>query len=88
MPPPPAVFLAPPAFLESPAYKEDRQRQQKLIDEARKKREDKFEEYRDLFAKDLPKGIAAHYLFLSQTIITDLERAINREQSLQRQPMS
>ena len=42
MPPPPAVFLAPPAFLESPADKEDRQRQQKLIDEARKKREDLF----------------------------------------------
>ena len=77
MPPsPPAVFLAPPAFLETSADKEDRQRQQKLIDEARKKREDKFEEYRDLFAKDFPKGIAAHYLFLSQSIITDLERAI------------
>ena len=76
VPPPPAVFLAPPAFLETPGDKEDRQRQQKLIDEARKKREDKFEEYRDLFAKDFPKGIAAHYLFLSQSIITDLERAI------------
>jgi hypothetical protein len=72
MPPPPAVFLAPPAFLESPSDKEDRRRQQKLIDEASKKREDKFEEYRDLFAKDFPKGIAAHYL----SIITDLERAI------------
>jgi hypothetical protein len=76
MSPPPAVFLAPPAFLKSPADKEDRQRQQKLIDEARKKREDKFEEYRNLFAKDFPKGIAAHYLSLSQSIITDLERAI------------
>ena len=43
MPLPPAVFLAPPAFLESPADKEDRQRHQKLIDEARKKREDKFD---------------------------------------------
>ncbi len=42
MPLPPALFLAPPAFFESPADKEDRQRQQKLIDEARKKREDKF----------------------------------------------
>ena len=46
------------------------------MDEARKKREDKFEEYRDLFAKDFPKGISAHYAFLSQSIITDLERAV------------
>jgi hypothetical protein len=76
IPPPPATFLAPPAFLETAADKEERQRQQKLIDEARKKREDKYEEYRDLFTKDFPKGIAAHYLFLSQSIITDLERAI------------
>ena len=76
IPPPPATFLAPPAFLETAADKEERQRQQKLIDEARKKREDKYEEYRDLFAKDFPKGIAAHYQFLSQSIVTDLERAI------------
>ena len=76
IPPPPAEFLAPPAFLETPQDKEERQRQQKLMDEARKKREDKFEEYRDLFAKDFPKGISAHYAFLSQSIITDLERAI------------
>ena len=54
-----------PAFLETPGDKEDRQRQQKLIDEARKKKEDKFEEYRDNFAKDFPKGISAHYAFLS-----------------------
>ena len=46
------------------------------MDKARKKREDKFEEYRDLFAKDFPKGISAHYAFLSQSIITDLERAV------------
>ena len=76
IPPPPAAFLAPPAFFETPQDKEERQRQQKLMDEARKKREDKFEEYRDLFAKDFPKGISAHYAFLSQSIITDLERAI------------
>ena len=64
----PAMFIAPPAT--SP-------RQRRTTKEARKKREDKFEEYRDLFAKDFfPKGIAAHYLFLSQSIITDLERAI------------
>ena len=61
MPPPPAVLLAPPTFLESPADNEDRQRQQKLIDEARKKREDKFEVYRDLYAKDFPKGIAVNH---------------------------
>ena len=72
-----ATFLAPPpAFLESPADKEEGQRQQKLIDEARKKRKNRCEEYRDLFAKDFPKGIAAHYLFLSQSIVADLERAI------------
>jgi hypothetical protein len=46
MPPPPAIYLAPPAFLESPQDNEERQRQQKLIDESRKKKEDKFEEYR------------------------------------------
>jgi hypothetical protein len=68
VPPPPATFIAPPAFLETAA---DKERQQKLIDEARKKREDKYEEYRDLFAKDFPKGIAAHYQFLSQSIVTE-----------------
>ena len=76
MPPPPALYLSPPAFLESPQDKEERQRQQKLMDESRKKKEDKFEEYRDLFAKDFPKGMAAHYNFLTESIITDLERAI------------
>jgi hypothetical protein len=39
VPPPPAVFLASPAFLETAQDIEDRQRQQKLLDEARKKRE-------------------------------------------------
>ena len=37
MPPPPVDFLAPPAFLETaPQDKDERQRQQKLLDEARK----------------------------------------------------
>ena len=76
MPPPPAIYLATPAFLESPQDKEERQRQQKLIDESRKKKEDKFEKYRDHFAKDYPKGIAAHYFFLPESIITDLERSV------------
>jgi len=76
VPPPPAVFLAPPAFLETAQDKEERQRQQKLLDEARKKREDKYEEYLDDFAKDYPKGIAAHYAFLQDSIVTDLERTI------------
>jgi hypothetical protein len=44
IPPPPVEFLAPPAFLETAQDKEERQRHQKLMDEARKKREDKFEE--------------------------------------------
>jgi hypothetical protein len=75
--PPLAAFLAPPAFLETAQDKEERQRQQKLLDEARKKKkEDTYEEYRDNFAKDFPKGISAYYAFLSQSIITDLERTI------------
>ena len=41
---------------------------------SRKKKEDKFEEYRDLFAKDFPKGMAAHYNFLTESI-----RASNTE---------
>ena len=40
MPPPPALYLSPPAFLESPQDKGERQRQQKLMDESRKKKED------------------------------------------------
>ena len=79
MPPPPALYLSLPAFLQSLQDKEERQRQQKLMDESRKKKEDKFEEYRDLlFAKDFPKGMAAHYNFLTESIITDLERAIQK----------
>ena len=35
VPPPPAIFLAPPAFLETAQDKEERLRQQKLHDEAR-----------------------------------------------------
>jgi hypothetical protein len=76
MPAPSVLFFALSAFFESPQDKEERQRQQKLLDEPRKKREDKFEEYRNLFAKDFPKGMAAHYTFLTESIITDLERAI------------
>ena len=55
MPPPPAEFLAPPAFLETAQDKEERQRQQKLLDEARKRKQDKYEAYQDDFAKDFPK---------------------------------
>ena len=76
IPPPAAVFIAPPAFLETAQDKEERQRSQKMLDEDRKKKEDKFEDYQDDFAKDFPKGIAAHYAYLSESIITDLERAI------------
>jgi hypothetical protein len=64
MPPPPADFLAPPAFLETARNKEERQRQQKLLDKARKRKQDKYEDYQDDFAKDIPKGIAAHFAFL------------------------
>jgi len=51
-------------------------RQQKLLDDDRKKKEDKFDEYKDLFAKDYAKAISAIYSFLSDSIITDLNRAI------------
>ena len=61
MPPPQAEFLAPPAFLETAQDKEERQRQQKFLDEARKRKQDKYEAYQDDFAKDFPKGIAAHF---------------------------
>jgi hypothetical protein len=74
--PPPAVTLPAPAFLETAQDKEDRLRQQKLLDEERKKKEDRYEEYKDLFATDFPKAIAAVYSFLSQSIITDLERTL------------
>jgi hypothetical protein len=76
MPPPPAEFLAPTAFLETAQDKEERQRQQKLLDEDRKRKQDKYEAYQDDFAKDFPKGIAAHFAFLQGSIVTDLERTI------------
>ena len=76
MPPPPAEFLAPPTFLETTQDKEERQRQQKLLDEARKRKQDKYEAYQNVFAKDFPKGIAAHFAFLQGSIVTDLERTI------------
>ncbi len=76
VPPPPAIFLAPPAFLKTAKDREERLRQQRLYDEARKKREDRYEEYLDGFAKAYPKGMAAHYAFLQDSIVTDLERTI------------
>ena len=76
VPPPPAIFLAAPAFLETAQDREERLRQQRLHDEARKKREDRYEEYLDGFAKAYPKGMAAHYAFLQDSIVTDLERTI------------
>ncbi len=60
VPPPPAIFLAPPTFLETAPDREERLRQQKLHDEARKKRVDKYEEYLDGIAKNYSKGIATH----------------------------
>ena len=76
MPPPPAAFLTPPAFLETAQDKVERQRQQKLLDEARKRNKDKYEAYQDDFAKTFPKDIAAHFAFLQGSIVTDLERTI------------
>ncbi len=74
MPPPAAVNLPVPAFLETNQDKEDRIRQQKLLDDDRKKKEDKYEEYQELFSKDFGKAIAAIYSLLSESITTDLDR--------------
>ena len=77
MPSPPAAFLAPPAFLETAQDKVERQRQQKPLDEARKRNKDKYDEaYQDDFAKDFLKDIAHHFAFLQGSIVTDLERTI------------
>ena len=45
--------------------RKDRDSRNSSMKQVMKKREDKYEEYRDFFAKDFPKGIAAHYQFLS-----------------------
>ena len=72
IPPPPVAFLAPPAFLETAQDKEkDKKNRNSLTKQERRKRT-----YRDNFDKDFPKGISAHYAFLSRSIITDLERTI------------
>jgi hypothetical protein len=76
VPPPATTTIPAPMFLETIQDKEDRMRQQKLLDDDRKKKEDKFDEYKDLFAKDYAKAISAIYSFLSDSIITDLNRAI------------
>ena len=76
-PPTPAVTLHAPAhYIESAAERDDRIRQQKLNDDDFKKRDGKFDEYKDKLAIDYPKGTAAHYHFLSRAIITDLDRWI------------
>ena len=74
-PPATAVTLLPPAmYIETAADKENRIRQQKLHDDDFKKRDSKFDEHRDKLAIDYPKATAAHYHYLSRTIITDLDR--------------
>lgn len=76
-PPAPAVTLHAPAhYLESIAERDDRIRQQKLNDDDFKKRDTKFDEYKDKLAIDYPKATAAHYHYLSRAIITDLDRWI------------
>jgi hypothetical protein len=72
MHPPPALYLAPPAFLESSKIrKRDRDnRNSSTSPERRGRRSLKNIEI------DYPKeGIAAQYFFLPKSIITDLERA-------------
>ncbi len=76
-PPAPAVTLHAPAhYIESAAERDDRIRQQKLNDDDFKKRDTKFDEYKDKLAIDYPKATAAHYHYLSRAIITDLDRWI------------
>ncbi len=76
-PPTPAVTLHAPAhYIESVAERDDRVRQQKLNDDDFKKRDGKFDEYKDKLAIDYPKATAAHYHFLARAIITDLDRWI------------
>ena len=67
---------APAHYLESTAERDDRNRQQKLNDDDFKKRDTKFDEYKDKLAIDYPKATAAHYHYLSRAIITDLDRWI------------
>lgn len=76
-PPAPAVTLHAPANrIESASDKDDRIRRQKLNDDDFKKRDGKFDEYRDKLAIDYPKATACHYHHLSRHIITDLDRWI------------
>ena len=63
-------------YIETAADKENRIRQQKLHDDDFKKRDSKFDEHRDKLAIDYPKATAAHYHYLSRTIITNLDRWI------------
>jgi hypothetical protein len=74
--PPPPVATIPPLPAETVEEKENRIRQQRLIDEHRRKRELKFEGYQDNLAIDYASAIAVYYRFLSPTIQIDLNRAI------------
>ena len=77
-PPTPAATLHAPAnYIESVIDRDDRIRRQKLNDDDFKKRDGKYDEYRDKLAIDYPnKATAAHYHYLSRHIITDLDRWI------------
>ena len=67
---------APANRTESIIDRDDRTRRQKLNDDDFKKRDGKFDEYRDKLAIDYPKATAAHYHHLSRHIITDFDRWI------------
>jgi len=74
--PPPPVATIPPLPGETIEQKEDRIRQQRLIDDYRRKRETKFETYQDSLAIDYASAISAYYKYLSPSIQIDLNRAI------------
>ena len=77
MPPPPADFLAPPAFLETARNKEERQRQQKLLDEARKRKQDKYEDYRTrMTSQRIFRKVSQPTSHSCRDLVTDLERTI------------
>ena len=56
IPPPPAVFLAPPAFLDSPADKEEKQRQQKIKRRSNKEEGRQVRRIQRPFRKRFPQG--------------------------------
>ena len=72
----PPIFLPAPGYPEPTADRDLRQRNQKLIDDQYKRDIHNFDKWNENLAKDFPRAISAVYSFLSQQIVTDLERHI------------